>query len=125
LKRACVSGNGRVKILGDGRSNRHPRSAHQFKNDLPGRWRTRIDVDEIAIARIARMMIDINPHLGPTNRVQSGSEAVVRGGVERDHDVELLGTGRRQGKKFAAGKKTVLLKDAFFVPGADVLAGFF
>ena len=91
LKRAGVGRDRGEKILRDLVVERQVLALEQLEENLTGGGRDRVDVDEVAVARIARMMIDVDPEL----RLRDGSQAIVTEplpgrGVEREHDIEIL-----------------------------------
>ncbi len=95
----------------------------QLKKNLAGGRRDRIDVDEVAIARIARMMVDVDPDFRPADGGQGiVAESLPGRGVERKDDIEIFGLVRRDGNQFAAGKKGKFFEQSLFVPDFDSLA---
>ena len=74
-------------------------------------------MDEIAVARIARVMIDVDPELGLADGGEDVvAEAMAGRGVERDDHIEIFGFVRRQAHELAAGEEGKLLDQAFLVP---------
>src|SRR5947207_15856566 len=64
LKRTGVGRDRRVKIFRDCRRDGKFLVPQEFKKNLAGRGRSRIDVNKIAVTGITRVMIDIDPKFG-------------------------------------------------------------
>ena len=76
-ERAGISRNSGVKCVGCGRGQRQVFGSEKFVNDLAGRGRNRIDVDEVAVSGIAGVMIDIDPLFRVPNRTKSRAQALL------------------------------------------------
>ena len=70
----------------------------QLEKNLAGGGRGRIDVDQIAVARVARMMIDVDPEFRAANSGEGSAEPILRRGIERDADVKIFRLARRRGQ---------------------------
>src|SRR2546423_5860345 len=81
-----------------------------------------VDVNKIPVARIARMMIDVDPRFRAPHERGRRSKAALRCGIEGDGNVEILWLAQGRLQKFAAGQKTVLLEKAILVPHHDRLS---
>ena len=123
LKRARVGGDGGEKVFRNRFVERQVLALEQLEKNLARRGRDRIDVHKIAVARIARVMIDVDPNF----RAADGGQGVVAQalpgrGVEREDDVEILRFVRRERDHFAARQEGKFLEQTFFVPNFDFFA---
>src|SRR6266542_1787236 len=79
----------------------------------------RININDVAIPGITQMMVNINPDFRRPNCWKSCAKAILNCRVERDGNVEILGSGRRLGKQLGPGKEGILLQDSIFIPDTD------
>src|SRR4029077_20826297 len=77
------------------------------------------------VARIARVMIDVDPNLGRANGGQAVAEPILNCSIERDRNIDIFRFNRWFGEKVRIREKAVLLEHAFFVPDAHVFAELF
>src|SRR6266446_10023559 len=84
----------------------------------------RVDINDVAVTGIARMMVDVDPNFGGFDRGDGRPKSILNRGIERDHNVDIFRFGRRSGQQIGIRKKTVFLEHAVFVPDADIFAEF-
>ena len=82
-------------------------------------------MNEVAVSRIARVVIDVDPEFGRTDSGQRGAEAVLNRGVERDGDIDILRHGGWLFDEIRAPHEAVFFEHAFLVPDPNVLAEMF
>src|SRR4029453_16906585 len=119
LKRARVGGDRRVKIFRDVPIERQALTLNQAKNNFSCGRSRRIDINDVAIAGITQMMVNINPDFRRPNCWQSSAKPILNCRVERDGNIEILRSGRRLGEQLRPGKERILLQHSIFIPYAD------
>src|SRR6266404_703311 len=122
LKRAGVGGNRDVKIGRDLGIHRELLALYQFEQDLSCRRRFRVDVNDVAVFRIARMVIDVNAKSARANGGERCAESILNRSVERDDNIDIFRLGGRFRQQFGARQKTVFLEHSFLVPNPHVFA---
>ena len=94
----------------------------QLEKNLAGRRCGWIDINEIAVAWIARVMVDVDPNFRRADGLERGAKPILDGGVECDCNIDILRDGGWFGQKFRAGKKGIFFEHSIFIPDADVFA---
>ena len=79
-------------------------------------------MNQIAVAGVARVMVDVDPGFRVANRVAGGAEAVLGRGVECDRRRRNPAVRWRSGELFAARKETVFFEQSILVPDRHLLA---
>src|ERR1700722_15541146 len=71
-ERTGIRGDSGVKSAGRRQGERQILCPEKFVHDLTGGWRPGVDINQIAISRIAGVMVDVDPLFRTPNRSQSG-----------------------------------------------------
>src|SRR6266516_4869717 len=122
LKRPCVSGDRGMKIFCNVMIQRKALALDEVENDFSsgrGAW---IEDHQIAIARIAEMMIDVDPDFCRPNRSNRSSQPVLNFCVERNGDIEVFCRRGRFREQIRVRQVGILFEHAVFVPHANLLA---
>ena len=95
----------------------------QLEKNLAGRGRDRIDVNQIAVARVARVMIDVDPKLSRCRSPASGVPSRCRVAVS-SASTTSKSSGSLGGKETSSppGRKENFSSKTFFVPNFHFLA---
>ena len=95
----------------------------QLEKNLPGGRRGRIDVDQVAVARIARVMIDVDPDFALRDGFERGRRArfcvAVSSAMATSKSCGSLGGVLEQ---FAARQETEFFEQPVLVPDRHILA---
>src|SRR6202023_1082558 len=98
---------------------------NQFEKNLTRRRRTWVDVDEVAVTGIARVMIDVDPNFCRLYGGNGIDSPVLDCSVECDNNVNIFRSSGRFSQQVRAWEKTVFVEHAVLVPNTDILAEFF
>ena len=90
LKRPGVGRDRGVKILGNVAVEREALIFDQFENNFSRGRRGGIDINEVAVAWIAQMMIDVDPGFRRTNGRERGSKPILDSRVQRDGNINIF-----------------------------------
>src|SRR6185369_5395428 len=116
LKGAGIGRDRGEQVFGDHFVERQILTLQQLEQNLAGSWSGRIDVDQVTVARIARVMIDVNPELALANCLQRRAESRPSRSVEGNDDVEILRFPRGKSHNFAPRKKGKLFEQSLLIP---------
>lgn len=83
-----------------------------------------VDIDEVAEAIVADVMIDIDPAIGVSNGVAGGSRTFFNRVINDDGDIKSLRRGGGLGEEIGPWKKAKLFGDTIFIPDGNGLAEF-
>src|SRR5258708_27660890 len=84
----------------------------------------RVDINDVAVTGIARMMVDVDPNLGGLDRGHCCPKSILNRSVQRNRNIDIFRFGRRSGQQIGFRKKTVFVEHAVFVPDANSFAEF-
>src|SRR5438067_1990891 len=119
LKRSGIGRDRNEEVCCDGRVNRESLAGDQFEKNLARSRRRRVDVNQVAVTRIAGVMVDIDPDFRATHQLRRGAETILGCRIERDGDVEILWFAERGPEKFATGQEAVFFEETVFVSDHD------
>ena len=83
-----------------------------------------VDIDEVAEAIVADVVIDIDPAIGVSNGVAGGSRTFFNRVIDDDGDIKSLRRGGGSGEEIRPWKKAKLFGDTIFIPDGNGLAEF-
>src|SRR6266403_2206238 len=124
LKRTCVSRNRGIKIFCNLVIEGKALALYQLEDDFSRGRRTWIDNDQIAIARIAEVMVDVDPNFCRRNSRERVAQPILNCGIKRDGDIEILSRRWRLGHQFGARQERIFFEHSVFIPDANLLVEF-
>src|ERR1700693_5892725 len=121
-ERTGIRGDSSVQCVGSRLGERKIFGTKKFINDLAGRGRNRIDVDQITISGVTGVMIDVDPLSRASNRFKSRTQALQTGGIQGNGEIKLFRLVGRSMDDLRSSKKSKAHRQAILVPRANLLS---
>src|SRR5262249_54867240 len=116
-ERAGISRNSDVERIGCSVSQGKVFSPDKLIDDFPRCRCDRIDINQVAVCRVADVVININPGIAMADRAKGATQALPACRIKRNDHVKVLRFARRRGNEVRLFQKAKASRQSLFVPG--------